>query len=166
MGTFDFTYANKKAVARKGFILIPTHAQEYFGTQAIQVEEYEDYGMFETKDGKFVDVYVVQGIILALAQQEAVKIPVEELYWKTTNYDYDSPQEVYRLKAINELVPLQEYEDFYDKSSAYTTAQFPIKISTKKQNYEDVKTSSFSGQFLWGPKKDIPYPVAHKFETK
>lgn len=88
--------------------------------------------MFETKDGKFVDVYVVQGIILALAQQEAVKIPVEELYWKTTNYDYDSPQEVYRLKAINELVPLEEYKDFDDKSSAYTTAQFPIKISTKK----------------------------------
>lgn len=142
MGSFDFGYADKIGRASKGAILIPKHAVDFFQTDKIKVKRYDDYGHFIVDKDIFVDAYVIQGIVVKLAQGEEIPFTVEDIFFKT--YDYSSALEKYRLAGID------DYHDHisYSGKGVTTTAKYPLKIvSAVKFTYEQIKTASASGQY-------------------
>lgn len=151
MGSFNFNYADKTAIATKGFILIPTHAQEFFQTDKIKVTSYRDYGHFRVAKNKFVDLYVIQGIINAIANNQEIDVTLDEIYFD--QYDYYSKLEKYRVQAIDET-----HDNYiYNFGKVSTKSKFPIKVvSSETLTYETTDKATISGQFT---KYDVTGPV-------
>lgn len=149
MGSFNFNYADKQEIASKGFILIPEFAQEYFKTDKIKVIAYNDYGNFKVKKNKFVNLHVIQGIVLSIYENEIPDFQVEEVFF--SEYDYKSKLEKYRIKSIYD----ENLSCIFGKYN--TTSKCPMKVVTDENlSYETTPYATVSGQFT---KYSCPAPA-------
>ena len=162
MGCSWFTYAGTLEEIKEGWLLIPEYAQEWAGTDKLEVirgGEYSDFEMAETphddKSLNFLDGDVLIGVFIKLYNGEKVDVSLKDCYYKKYNFPY------YNKK----LEDLRSDGIFSHAGCQY--APYSLKI-TKDEflTYETCKYYSPSGQNSFMSEDDPDYEDEYEDYTE
>lgn len=151
MGCSWYTYAGTLTEVKQGYLLIPKYAQDWAGTDKLEIAmggDYDDFKMVTTplkeKSHNFLNGDVLIGIFEKLYNKENVDINLQDCYYKEYNFPYDNTTlEDLRLHGI-------------DTQAAWTYKPYSLKITKdKSKTYESCDYYSPSGQMSY-PEKDDP----------
>ena len=152
MGMSWYTYAGTLyQVKKKGWLLIPKYAQEWAGTDKLEITmggEYDDFKMattpLEDKSHIFLNGDVLIGIFEKLYNGQDVDVTLKDCYYEEFEFPHDFKQlEDLRHHGINTGAP-------------WTFTPYSLKITEdESETYESCKYYSPSGQ-MWYPEEDEP----------
>lgn len=162
MGCSWFTYAGTFEEIKKGWLLIPEYAQEWAGTDKLEVirgGEYSDFEMAETphddKSLNFLDGNVLIGVFIKLYNGEKVDISLKDCYYKEYNFPYENEK----------LEDLRSDGIFSNAGWQYTP--YSLKITDNPSlTYETCKYYSPSGQISFSDEDDEEYENYTQEELK
>lgn len=144
MGCSDYNYAGTLEMIHHGWLLIPKYAQDWVGTDKLEIEksgEYADFVMLKTPDKTRtnLDGHVLSAIFKDLYEGETPKVSLNECYYDPINPYDDEILEDYRTTGIFEIP--------YDRETPYS-----IKVvKDKNTTYETTAHYSTASQnWLWG----------------
>ena len=152
MGCSWYTYAGTLYQVKKGWLLIPKYAQEWAGTDKLEITmggDYDDFKMattpLEDKSHIFLNGDVLIGIFEKLYNGQDVDVTLKDCYYKEYEFPYDFKElENLRHHGINTNAP-------------WTFTPYSLKITEdESKTYESCRYYSPSGQ-MWYPKDDDPY---------
>lgn len=151
MGCSWYTYAGTLNKVKEGWLLIPKYAQEWAGTDKLEIKcggEYDDFEMTETpnknKTFNYLNGDVLVGIFKKLYHNENIDITLKDCYYREHEFPYEDEK----------LDNLRSDGVFSEAPWAY--APYSLKITKDKSlTYETCKYYSPAGQ-IWHPAKDDP----------
>ena len=153
MGCSWFTYAGTFEEIKHGWLLIPEYAQEWAGTDKLEIKcgrEYSDFEMAKTphkdKSLNFLDGHVLIGVFIKLYNGENVDVTLKDCYFREHDFPYDNePLEDLRSDGI-----------FSHANYQYTP--YGLKITKDESlTYEDCRFYSPSGQISFTDEDDPEY---------
>ena len=151
MGMSWYTYAGALYQVKKGWLLIPKYAQEWAGTDKLEITmggDYDDFKMattpLEKKSHTFLNGDVLIGIFEKLYNGQKVDVTLKDCYYEEFEFPYDFKQlEDLRHHGINTSAP-------------WSFKPYSLKITKdESETYESCRYYSPSGQ-MWYPEEDDP----------
>lgn len=160
MGISWYTYAGTLYQVKKGWLLIPKYAQEWAGTDKLEITMGGDYADFKIKlesdshnQKDYLDGHVLIGIFEKLYNNENIDIKLQDCYYKEYDFPYENTiLENLRHHGIN-------------TQASWTYKPYSLKITKdKSETYESCRYYSPSGQ-MWYSDEDDPY-YDEKFDQR
>lgn len=153
MGCSWFTYAGTFEEIKHGWLLIPEYAQDWVGTDKLEIKcggKYSDFEMAKTphknKSLNFLDGHILIGVFIKLYNGENVNVTLRDCYFKEHDFPYDNE-------------PLEDLRsDGIFSHADYQYTPYSLKITKDESlTYEDCKFYSPSGQISFTDEDDPEY---------
>ena len=162
MGCSWFTYAGTLNEIGKGWLLIPEYAQEWAGTNKLEIirgGEYSDFEMAETphedKSLNFLDGNVLIGVFIKLYNEENVDVTLKDCYYREYNFPYEN-------KKLEDL-----RTDGIFSNAGWQYTPYSLKITKDESlTYENCKFYSPSGQISFMNEDDPDYEDEYEDYTE
>lgn len=162
MGCSWFTYAGTFEEIKHGWLLIPEYAQDWAGTDKLEIKcggEYSDFEMAKTphkdKSLNFLDGHVLIGVFIKLYNGENLDVKLKDCYFKEHDFPYDN-------ETLEDL-----RSDGIFSHADYQYTPYSLKITKDDSlTYETCKYYSPSGQNSFMSEDDPDYEDEYEDYTE